>query len=127
MDSNLKVYPVNVARSVISQIHSLHGHLARDSLHRLMRTQLFIDVSRRLIFNVLLECVICHTSKKKKNKPKAIIPLPVEGGIFSRVQVDVVGQPSSLGYTFIMVIVDCFTKYVWTYPILFIMLKAADK
>ena len=126
-ETGLKVYPRNVIRTIIARVHSTQGHLTRDPLHRLMRTQMFIKVGKRLIMDVLLKCNICHSSKNGKKKAKPLIPLPVESGIFSRIQIDLinlVGQPSSLGHTFIMVIIDCFTKYVWTYPMLS---KTADQ
>ena len=50
----------------------------------------------------------------------ALVPLPVKSGVLSRIQVDLIeltSQPSRLDLRYVMCILDCFTKYLWTYPL----------
>ena len=115
-----RVYPLDVLKVIILRIHKDQGHLATRPLHKLLAASFSIDAPRSFVFFCIRDCRTCKLVSKRNKRVKISIPLPVEKGPFSRVQIDLidlVGQPSSLGHTFIMVIIDCFTKYMWTYPL----------
>ena len=116
-----KVFCSDDAKVVVLTAHRKNGHMSSLPLHHLLTTQLQVEVSRRFIQKVLRDCKICNTVPGRKHPKVVQIPLPVEHGPFSRIQVDLIeltGQVSILGHTHVMVIVDCFTKYTWTYPMI---------
>ena len=65
--NGMKVYPRSVSKIIIWQIHCKDGtHLSRDPLHLVLRTQMFIDVSKRLIASVLLPLMFAIPRKRER-------------------------------------------------------------
>ena len=101
------------------EIHR-ESHYKARALMPILEQNYNYQVSRRFVERVLGKCRTCQKTKSSHKPCVALVPLPVESGVFSRIQVDLIeltSQPSRLDHRYVMCILDCFTKYLWTYPL----------
>ena len=114
-----KVYSDESLREIVMKEHVDNGHMSFVPLFHRFKDELNISASRRFIQGIVSTCRTCKMTTGRKPTTVAIIPLPVEHDVFERVQIDLIeltGQPSSIGHRYIMTVLDCFTKYLWTFP-----------
>lgn len=64
-------------------------------------------------------CEACAKSKRNSGKVPGFLTLPsLPQGPFFRVHLDTIcGLPTSQGYEYVLVVMDCFTKFIFTHPL----------
>ena len=118
--TGMKHYSESVLRRIILKLHRQNAHAKYFPLHFQLNNELQIDAPRRFVAKVISNCAVCQSTKSVALGKKAVMHLPVEKGPFKRVQIDLIdlrSRPSRLGHHYIMTIEDCFTKYLWTFPL----------
>ena len=104
--------------NLIQSIHEESGHKGRDEVFRRI-SESYIGMSKTKVAEVILGCYSCNRHAPLSSNP-GIIPIRAFFP-FERIQLDMVDlkeyEDFNDGYKFILNVIDCFSKYVFSVPL----------
>ena len=113
-------------RTVVKYYHDQLNHPKLTRLSKALRSQFFIwGLEQACLKNLYLklECDICASNVSLPKRTHSSHIKSFE--IFERIQIDLTqvahGDPEEIlsrrGYRWVLTVIDCFSKYVWAYPL----------
>jgi hypothetical protein len=112
----LPVIPLSYHQVLVSRAHQFLGHFGAAKVYEFLRNKAWWIGMRSDIRIILSSCEICA---KENNGPRIEPPLSqvLLHRPFERLEVDIVSlQPSKNKYQYILMFIDCFTKWVEAIP-----------
>ena len=119
----LKIFTPRSLRDVV--LWYLHdsvtsGHFGiRRTTDRSKESSYIWPMMRRSIYDYVRSCEICEERKNPPRKKRSYMKSYLSGIKFERIAIDIAGPfvKSDSGYSYILVVVDYFTKYAEIYPL----------
>ena len=111
------ILPRKYHAMVLRELHNNMGHLGSDSVLHLARDRFYWPRMQRDVEHYVKN--VCHCVKQKPLRLKIRAPLQpiITSSPFELVSIDFVHlEKSSVGFEYILVIVDHFTRYAQAYP-----------
>ena len=117
---NRTVVPRTALPSLLGTLHDapLSGHLGRNKTLRVIQERFWWPSLTDDVRRYVQSCIVCQERKGDVNKrwaplhPSAPCDAPWE-----RVAMDIVSLPPSHGYSYVLVVVDYFSKWVEAFPL----------
>lgn len=117
-DQDLLVVPTDMQKQLTRFEHE-KGHFGITKTENLLKQQFYFPHMRKVVENVISNCVPCILASKKSGKPEGLLhPIPKGDSPLNTYHIDFLGPlPSSnKNYKHIFSVVDAFTKFIWLYP-----------
>ena len=93
------------------------GHKGVKATYNGLRKHYVWNGMKEQIQTYIKHCQKCQQSKVSNQKTSGLlIPLPTPSGPWQDVTMDITKMPESLGYNYILVVIDCFSKEVVFVP-----------
>ena len=110
------IVPRTFQRQVFEAIHNL-AHPGRKSTVKLVANKFVWHSVKKQVNKWAQECLACQTSKIQSHVRSSVIKIPVPAKKFSHIHVDLVGSfPPSEGFTHLLTIIDCTTRWPEAIP-----------
>lgn len=107
--------PSDLVKKVLQEYHNspIGGHAGITRTAARIKVQFYWPTLQKDIQEFVQNCIICQQAKIANTLPAGLLqPLPIPSQVWEDIAMDfITGLPSSHGYTTIMVVVDCLTKY----------------
>jgi len=115
------VVPRHRVKEILEEAHdsSIGGHFGVNKTLEKIRKRFYWATCKQDVENWCRSCKVCVSKQGPSGKGKSPLQIYNVGLPFQRVQMDVLGPlpKTDLGNRFILVIVDCFTKWVEAFPV----------
>jgi len=115
------VVPRHRVKEILEEAHdsSIGGHFGVNKTLEKIRKRFYWATCKQDVENWCRSCKVCVSKQGPSGKGKSPLQIYNVGLPFQRVQTDVLGPlpKTDLGNRFILVIVDCFTKWVEAFPV----------
>ena len=124
-NSKLEIFQVVVPRNRIKQVlEAAHdspsgGHFGVNKTLDKIRRRFYWASCKQDVEDWCRTCKVCNARKGPSGKGKSPLQIFNVGSPFDRVQMDILGPLpiSSSGNRFLLVVIDCFTKWVEAFPL----------
>jgi len=115
------IVPRHRVKEILEEAHdsSIGGHFGVNKTLEKIRKRFYWATCKQDVENWCKSCKVCISKQGPLGKGKSPLQIYNVGLPFQRVQMDVLGPlpKTYLGNRFVLVIVDCFTKWVEAFPI----------
>jgi len=115
------IVPRNRVKEILEEAHdsSIGGHFGVNKTLEKIRKRFYWATCKQDVEDWCKSCKVCISKQGPLGKGKSPLQIYNVGLPFQRVQMDVLGPlpKTYLGNRFVLVIVDCFTKWVEAFPI----------
>jgi len=119
------IVPRKCIKRVLEEAHdtSSGGHFGVNKTLEKIRKRFYWATCKRDVNNWCKSCMVCVAKKSPPDKEKSPMQIFNAGASFEKLQMDILSLfPSSvtrtnIKYKYLLVIVDCFTKWVEAFPL----------
>jgi len=115
------VVPRHCVKEILEEAHdsSIGGHFGVNKTLEKIRKRFYWATCKQDVENWCRSCKVCVSKQGPSGKGKSPLQIYNVGLPFQRVQMDVLGPlpKTDSGNRFVLVIVDCFTKWVEAFPV----------
>lgn len=98
---------------------SVGSHRGRDALYSRLR-KLYVNLHRSELERLIRQTEMNEIRRNERNEAKVVTPLVVTRPM-EQLQMDLIDMHAfankNAGINYVLVIVDCFSKYLWTFPL----------
>lgn len=118
-DQELLIIPFDMQNQIVQLEHS-KGHFGINKTETLVKQQFYFPNIRKVVENVISNCVQCILSSRKSGKQEGFLhPIPKGDAPLDTFHIDFLGPLTSTNknYKHIFTVVDAFTKFIWIYPV----------
>ena len=118
-DRELLLVPQDLQKQIV-QLEHAKGHFGITKTENLVKQQFYFPNMRKIVENVITNCVQCILSSKKSGKKEGLLnPIPKGDLPLDTYHIDFLGPLPSTNknYKYIFTVVDAFTKFLWIYPV----------
>lgn len=115
-----KIYlPQSLIKTLVWQTHNYLAHQGAEKVYNHISDTFYWRGMRSSIRKILSKCIDCQMCKHLNRTYHAQLHNIIPEDKHDLISIDFIGPlPSTkFGYTFILVVVNCFTKYLCTYPL----------
>lgn len=114
------VIPKSVRWRLVKMYHDDNGHMSEEKVIELIRKKYWFEKLRRFVTKYVKGCISCQFAKKPSGIQRGQLYPINKGNIpFETIHIDHLGPfcESKQGNTYLLVIIDGFSKYVWLEPV----------
>jgi len=115
------IVPHHCVKEILEEAHdsSIEGHFGVNKTLEKIRKRFYWATCKQDVENWCKSCKVCVSKQGPSRKGKSLLQIYNVGLPFQRVQMDVLGPlpKTDSGNKFVLVIVDCFTKWVEAFPV----------
>jgi len=115
------VVPCNRINQILVAAHDSPsgGHFGINKTMDKVRKRFYWTSCKQDVENWCRTCKICNAKNGPSGKVKSLLQIYNVGTPFERVQMDILGplSISTSGNRYLLVVVDCFTKWMKTFPL----------
>ena len=116
-----QLVPRKRIKRILEEAHdsSTGGHFGVNKTLEKIRKRFFWATCKQDVEDWCRTCKICVSKKGPSGKGKCPLQIYNVGAPFERIQMDILGPlpPTFLGNKYLLVIVDCFSKWVEAFPL----------
>lgn len=114
------VIPKSVRWRVVKMFHDDNGHMCSEKVIKLIRKKYWFEKLRRFVTKYVKSCISCQFAKKPTGMQRGQLHPIDKGSVpFETIHVDHLGPfcESRNGNSYLLLVVDGFTKYTWLQPV----------
>lgn len=117
-DDELYVLDSDLTKTIVSNIHTKFGHIGVRKTWLIFRETFYAQKDLQIIKDIIKDCHTCCLGKNKNHKNKNQVGSIITSQPLEIVAIDYVSNliTTQKGYKNMLVIIDCFSKYVKIYP-----------
>jgi len=117
LDFQRIVIPPRYENFIIDHYHSLN-HLGVRATQRIIGSRYVFAAMRRKVSNRVRSCEACQKSKVYRHVVSPISSIKMPASRFNTIHADLCGPyPESQGYSYLLVCIDRFTRFISVYPL----------